>query len=217
MEIHNVHIAMLQGTRSKFGGDRTIGEYKIFYEAAGTNKIESYTGLAIVIRTSLLNGAQIKKMSWHEGRILALRVKNKFYDMHLISAYSPGDHLCRDVRNKFWHTLRKGLAGVPKRSSILLGMDANGHIGRDPGPGIGGETPERWTENGLELQRTCTELHLTALNTIQGCKHTDWTWQRRDGRGCTRIDYLLSSNRLLSQVSINHGANDVIKFELQGA
>ena len=98
----------------------------------------------------------------------------------------------------------------------MIGTDSNGHVGRDPGPGIGIAGVERWTENGLELQRTCTECELSALNTLEDCKHPDWTWQRRDGKGQTRIDYILVSNRLHSQVQSNIGVDKSLQFDQQG-
>jgi exonuclease III len=217
MEINNISIACIQGTRNKYGGDRIINGYKIFYESAGSTKLESYTGVAIIISINLLERSQLQKMSWVEGRVLAIRLKSKFFDHHFIAAYAPGDHLPRTLRNKFWSLLRKGLSGIPRRSTIILGIDANGHTGRDPGPGIGAAGSERWTENGLELQRTCTELNLTALNTLDSCANSKWTWQRRDGKGCTRIDYLVVSNRIVSQTSRNTGASETPKFGLQGA
>ena len=216
LEKNSIDILCLQGTRNKFNGDQHLNGYKIVYEPAGTGKQESYAGVAIVVSDKLLDKTQHHKMTWLENRILALRVKSKFFDHAIISAYAPGDHLPRSIRTRYWQALRKCVNGVPRRSYLLLGTDSNGHVGHDPGPGIGGSGAERWTENGLELQRTCTECHLTALNTLDSCKNTGWTWQRRDGKGVTRIDYLIVSNRLHSQISCNTGVNTCIQLDSQG-
>jgi hypothetical protein len=77
IEINNISIACIQGTRNKYGGDRIINGYKVFYESAGSNKLESYTGVAIAISINLLEKAQLQKMTWVEGRVLAIRLKVK--------------------------------------------------------------------------------------------------------------------------------------------
>ena len=49
MELNNVKILCLQGTRSKYGGDGLLNGYKIFYEPVGDHKLESYAGVAIIV------------------------------------------------------------------------------------------------------------------------------------------------------------------------
>ena len=97
LEKCNIQILCLQGTRNKFTGDRHLNGYKVFYEPAGTNKQESYAGLAILVSEHLLENTQYHKMTWFENRILALRIKSKFFDHTIISAYAPGDHPPRSL------------------------------------------------------------------------------------------------------------------------
>ena len=60
MEIKNISIACIQCTRNKYGGDRIINGYKIFYESAGSTKLESRTGVAIIISINLLERSQLQ-------------------------------------------------------------------------------------------------------------------------------------------------------------
>ena len=54
MELNNFKIFCLQGTRSKYGGDRLLNGFKIFYEPVGDHKFESYAGVAVIVSLSLL-------------------------------------------------------------------------------------------------------------------------------------------------------------------
>ena len=69
-----------------------------------------------------------KKWVTMHGNILSLRLKNKAIDVTTTGAYAPGDHRTS--------------------GSKILGLDADGHVGRDGVGDIRAAGQERWTNNG---------------------------------------------------------------------
>jgi exonuclease III len=214
----NVDILICIGTRGNYSGDGKMGEYKIYYEGHGDAGAELMTGIAILIHNNLLTkGTLEKKWVAMSGRILTVRLKNKAIDISIMGAYAPGDHLSREIRNKFWRSIDQNTRAIPGRSSRIIGIDANGHIGRDGVGGIGQAGQERWTNNGHELEKMVNNCRMVALNTLQNCRESGWTWQRRDGTGRGRIDYLLADRSAQNLIQINHGARDLPKWGTQGS
>ena len=58
---------------------------------------------------------------------------------------------------------------------------------------------------------------MVALNTLNNCKQPGWTWQKRDGTGKGRIDYLMIDQRAQNQVWQNNGAMDLPTWATQGS
>ena len=82
-------------------------------------------------------------------------------------------------------------------------MDANGHIGRDGIGGVGTKGMEYWIFNGTQLQELTNDNNLTILDTLQNCDNAGYTWQRRDGKGKGRIDYLLVETCMVGSITKN--------------
>ena len=157
-EQRKVDIGIWVGTRSNYNGDSNVGEFKLFHEANGNGGTEWMTGLVISIRKSLLvRQSIVKKWTAMEGRILLVRIKNIAIDVTICAAYAPGDHLSRELRGRFWDNLRKAFRELPNRTTKVVGIDANGHTGRDGIGGIGKNGQERWTNNGHELEKMVNE------------------------------------------------------------
>ena len=139
-------------------------------------------------------------------RALTLRLHSNSYDISITAADAPADHSDGKERKAFWNQIRNHHTGLPSRTYQIIGIDANGHIGRDaPMPHIGNYGATKWTSNGTELAVLAATLNLTATNTIQSCQNTTWTWQSRDGRARTRVDYILIPTRQLHKVKANTG------------
>ena len=85
----------------------------------------------------------LKKWVTMQGRILVVRIKSQWVDVILFAAYAPGDHLVRELRGKFWKQLDSTVRAAPRRTTRIMGIDANGHVGRDGGAGIGEQGAER--------------------------------------------------------------------------
>ena len=208
---------MLQGRRYRYDGDGQVGEYKIFYGGCGdTVSQDNVAGTAIIVHTSLLQGARVKKMTWMTHRILAVRIKSTFIDVTLVTAYAYTEGTMQKKKKEFWEKISSEMRRLPKRTYRILGLDANGHVGRDPGPGLGTKGTEFWTFNGLQLQDLVTESSMTALNTMDNCTNAGPTWFRRDQKGQGRIDYLVIDTKMRGWVRNNHGATDWDEIARQG-
>ena len=212
-----VKIMMLQGTRYKYDGDGQIGEYKIFYGGCGdTASQDNVAGTAIIIHNTLIQDARVTKMNWMTHRILAVRIKSAFIDVTLVTAYAYTEGTAQKKKKEFWGKLHSEMRKMPKRTIRIMGIDANGHVGRDPGPGLGSNGMEMWTFNGLQLQDLVTECSMTALNTMENCTNSGPTWFKRDQKGQGRIDYLVVDTRILNWVRNNHGATEWDEIARQG-
>ena len=213
-----VDILICMGTRGNYSGDGSIGEYKIYYEAHGEGGTEFMTGVAILIHKRLITKKTMEK-KWVAmiGRILTVRLKNQAIDVTVTGAYAPGDHLSRASRQTFWQKLDQNMRAIPHRSSRILGIDANGHVGRDGVGGVGNAGQERWTNNGHDLEKMTNNCGMVALNTLQNCIDPGWTWQKRDGTGRGRIDYLLIDYSAQNLIKENGGAKEMPKWGTQGS
>ncbi len=98
-----------------------------------------HAGVIIAIKTSLITGSKITKIPVCAHRALAIRIKQEFMDITFMTGYAPGDHLARNSRLTFWKQLGDVVRTLPKRTIVITGMDANGHIGRD-GTGMVGDS-----------------------------------------------------------------------------
>ena len=150
-------------------------------------------------------------------RALAVRIQNNYIDITIISAYAYTEHTDQTKRKQWWQELKREIHRLPKRTTTILGIDANGHTGRDPGPGIGSNKEEMWTFSGLQLQILVTETNLVATNTLTNCTNAGPTWFRRDGNGSGRIDYFIIDNKQTNQIIDNHGAMAWDEIGRQGA
>ena len=179
---------------------------KVHNAPAGKTSTEAHAGVSIIISEALLTNMKVTPSTIIPHRALSLRLPSRNYDLSITTAYTPGYHSEGKDRKIFWDSLPNYHTGLPLRTYQLIGIDANGHIGRDaPMPHIGTYGATKWTSNGTELAELATTLQLTATNSIQSCKYTSWTWQRRDGRARTRVDYILIPTNRLHKLKDNTG------------
>ena len=132
MENEGVKIMMLQGTRHKYDGDGLVGNFKVFYAGCGDNTTpDNVAGVAIVVSNELLKGAQVKKMVWKTHRIMAVRIKSDVMDVTLVTAYANTENTPQSKKKTFWQQLNTEIRRLPRRTFKIMGIDANGHVGRD--------------------------------------------------------------------------------------
>ena len=152
-----------------------------------------------------------------EHRIMTIRISGTKYDISIKPAYAPGEHAAITERTKFWNYLNKTIAKLPHRTYKITGIDANGHIGRDPPePYVGKCGMTRWNTNGTALANLAQATKLTTTNTMPTCKESTWTWQHRDGHSRTKIDYILIPTFGTSQIINNTGAMNWQEIAKQG-
>jgi hypothetical protein len=165
MDNKGVSIALIQGIRNPFNGDRIVGEYKLYYEGSGDSTVDMHAGVIIAIKAKLVEGVRVTKIPACSHRALLIRLKSEFIDVTLVTGYAPGDHLPRTCRIPFWKQLGDVVRKLSKRTTVIMGIDANGHIGRDGTGMIGEAGAERWTENGQALRTLAERCELAVLNT----------------------------------------------------
>ena len=202
MQDENYNVACIQGTRWNVDWSMWSNGYKVFNAPAGKASAEAHAGVSIILSESILQNMKITPTTIIDYRAISIRLHSANFDISITSAYAPGDHSDHKDRNTFWTNLRNYHAKLPTRTYQIIGMDANGHIGRDsPMPHIGNYGATTWTNNGMDLADMTCALKLTATNTIQSCKNTSWTWQSRDGRARARVDYILIPTKGLREQS----------------
>ena len=105
--------------------------YKVYNAPAGKTSTEAHAGVSIIIDESLLQSTRVTQTIIHDHRIMVVRLHNINYDIAILAAYAPGEHTNVQERSKFWTLLKNYLTKLPKNTHTFIGIDANGHIGRD--------------------------------------------------------------------------------------
>ena len=146
-----------------------------------------------------------------EGRGLAVWYSRGLYDICMVSLYCPlGDRNPENQKKteKLWNWLGMVRNSIPGRTRLVIGVDANGHVGsirestvehdpretielhtEDDYPHIGpcGAEPENY--NGTLLREAAERHDLVAVNTFDS-RASGKTWYGGKG-GATRVDYIL--------------------------
>ena len=103
----DIKIMMMQGTSSRYNGDSNNGDFKIFYTPNGVETHERSAGVAIIIHKDLLKKSTVKKMVLIDHRALAVRIKNNYIDITVISAYGYTEHTDQTKRKNGGKTSKK--------------------------------------------------------------------------------------------------------------
>ena len=171
--------------------------------------------------SSLAKGAYAPSEKGLEGRGLAVRFAQGQYDVMVMSLYCHvGSKEAAKIRmtEKLWNWARMVKSKLPGRTQLIIGVDANGHVGStrratravggryeeeeewgrregDEYPYIGAEGAEEENKNG-ELMREFLEFaDMVAVNTTNAAT-AGWTWSSADGEVRTRVDYVLVDRKL---------------------
>ena len=64
-------------------------------------------------------------------RIISIKVVLEEYIIHIINAYTPQVGLDESVKRQFWEEMDGLLWEIPTSEKIFLGVDLNGHLGKD--------------------------------------------------------------------------------------
>ena len=197
----NINVACLQGTRWSVDWDLWLNGFRVFNIPAGKASSEAHAGVSIVIDQSLLVRMKVTKHIIMPHRIVNVRIHNMNQDLSFTSAYAPGDHISLAERNLVWEKLNTHLNQIPERIIKIVGIDANGHIGRDtPTPYVESKGSTRWTPNGQNLADIAQSQSMMLTNTLESCRNCTWTWQCRDGRTRNRVDYLMIPSHCISKL-----------------
>ena len=194
---------LLQGLASGIEEYGDVEGYMICVSARSGPSRKDGVIVALCMRTF----ARSEVTAVHEivkGKALGIRVKRKGgteeLDVFLVSANAPvvqpGDaDTAGAAHHTFWQSFERGIRRVPRRSVLIIGIDANGEVGSSlPWVGTGGERCSgkpyvgRWSENGRELYTLAKDCGWKLQNTFGPRRAEQWTWQHPQGGG-HRIDY----------------------------
>lgn len=189
-----IDILIVQGTRQKFISEHSMDGYRWYFEASGDSGPDLMAGVAVLLSPRILQGMTVTKRLVVRHRCMALVLASPQFRIHVIAAYAPQETADPQTKRDFWQQLTKYQGSARRREWLLLGIDANGHIGEDGmAPYCGSQQPAKWNSNGQSLAEFCYNARLYIENTQDGCKNPGYTWQARHGNSRQRIDYLCAS------------------------
>ena len=122
-----------------------------------------------------------------------MRIKGTCHDLCLLTFYLPpcrGDPTSKAATRAVCDWVRRLLRGLPKRTTVLWGADANARMGLAEGqdslyPHVGAHAPEREDFNGTRLRECLVDGDLVAANTHSQVGSTYW-----GSKDSSRIDYV---------------------------
>jgi len=119
--------------------------------------------------------------------------------VHLVSGHAPVETAPETEKAAFWETVYDELQRVCSNPLhvTVAGIDANARVGSVKSPAVGGSHPAKENKNGHWLRAVAAECSLVLANTFH---YAGDTWADSSGHSF-RIDYVLSSSKLLSSVS----------------
>lgn len=190
----SIDVMIIQGTRQRFISEHRMDGYRWYFEESGDSGPDMMAGVAVLLSPSVMEGMQVSKRIVVPHRCMALVLSSQQFRIHLIAAYAPQETAEPQTKRDFWQKLARYKSSARRREWLLMGIDANGHIGEDGmAPYCGSQQPGKWNSNGQSLAEFCYNARLYIENTQAGCKNPGYTWQARHGNSRQRIDYLCAS------------------------
>ena len=163
-------------------------------------------GCMIAVSTRFRREQVVCVHHWMEGRIIGLRVKAgrgaTELDAYVMSAYAPvqdphepdPDGRIERRRNAFWDKLDGAVRQVPRRSTIVMCIDANGEV-EVALPWVGradekrNDRAKKWTDNGRRFFEVAKGNDMKVVSTFGKANAQCWTWLSPVGKK-HRIDYI---------------------------
>ncbi|CAK0843448.1 unnamed protein product [Prorocentrum cordatum] len=149
--------------------------------------------------------------SWLDGRLQGIRLRRagpRERDVYILNGYAPLNEVShavtgtdhhekvaahREFQNKYWNQCRAALQQIPRRTALVVTMDANAAMSPNP-PHVGFAGQRRMyaatNYNGMRLLDLLQTFHMTALNTFGRMNRQNGTWKHTTGPGWTTIDYI---------------------------
>ena len=195
-------VVCLQGTQMTMETPWTHGQWYVTPVARTAHRAAD----GVIIAVSLQRFSKesiVPHHVWQPGRLLGVRVKagqgSAEVDTYFACGYAPTDVSPADVREKFWDSVDRMLRSLPRRTRIVMAIDANAMMTgtKETYPWIGkaGSTAkvetQGWNENGRALYRLLRDHHLTAVNTHGAAQKPTWTHIGPQGNH-RRIDYIIT-------------------------
>ena len=126
--------------------------------------------------------------------------RRNWLDVYLVSANAPvvqpGDaDTVGAAHHTFWQSFERGIRRVPRRSVLIIGIDANGEVGsslpwvgtggeRCPGDAVRAQMDRKW----YKLYTLTRDYGWKLQNTFGPHRAEQWTWQHPQG-GRHKMNY----------------------------
>jgi exonuclease III len=123
----NLQIAALQEIRWKEYGKIKKGKHIIYYSCAEDNT--GYAGTGFIVRKDI-DGSVLGFEPCNE-RLCRLRIRGKFHNITIISAYAPTEDNDEALKEQFHEDLQKLQDKVPRNDLLVTAGDFNAKVGRE--------------------------------------------------------------------------------------
>ena len=118
------------------------------------------------------------------------------YDSAVLAGYAP--QTLNSLAKNVWETPKTWTLGIPERSILVIMLHASAHVSPLKGC-TGGAGEGKTNENGEMMLDWLQSTGLHATNTFDELGPTYY-----GPRGCTRIDYIVTSGSVWEEVTTEH-------------
>ena len=134
------------------------------------------------------------------GRAGYVRLKNEKTDTTIITIYCPIEGQNIEGTEKLWYWVEECIIKLGNHSRIIIGTDANGHVGMGKYSErmrntCGYKNAECTNQNGLKMIETMARNNMRIVNTFMS--NTDgktYFTQRNGEEKSTRVDYIIMAD-----------------------
>lgn len=195
-----LNVLALQEIRWKEAGKIDKLNYTLFFSGNAEKSGHAGTGFMISkdTRKLLLGFTPVNE------RLCSLRLKGKFNNVSIISAYAPTENADEDDKEHFYIILEALIEKVPKYDTILILGDFNAKIGKETfTKDVAGQHSLHTTtsENGLRLCQLAANYSMFISSThFPHKKIHKGTWTHPGTNDVNQIDHVLVNKRRLSSI-----------------
>jgi endonuclease/exonuclease/phosphatase family metal-dependent hydrolase len=196
---YEIDITAIQEVRWKGSGEINKQHYTVYYSGA---EKQGAHGVGFIITKKMKNCC----MGFEpiNERICKLRLRGKFYNLTLISAYAPTEEAQDEVKEQFYEELNIVLEQVSKHDAVIVMGDFNAKVGKEKSNGLvaGKYTLHNETnDNGLRLCQLAEMNNLLISSTKYEHKKIHMgTWKDPANKIVNQIDHILICKRRASTI-----------------
>lgn len=160
---HKIDICVLAETKKKGRGNKSVGNYTLWYSGKQQNE-RAKSGVGILIHRRLKDN--IENVEYIDHNIILMTLNFRSDKTHVIGIYAPDTSKAMDEREAFYQKLDETINTLDPKSKIFIIGDTNARIGNRAIPGIMNRFGEEaMNDNGHLLLNLCMQNELRINNT----------------------------------------------------